>query len=60
LGEQAWRRLPLGGQPPLTRYVVSLLGKRITLDDSKARRELGYAPQVTFAEGIKALRAAAS
>jgi nucleoside-diphosphate-sugar epimerase len=59
LCEQAWRRLPLAGQPPLTRYLVSFLGKQVTLDDSKARRELGYAPRVTFAEGIEALQATA-
>jgi len=48
------------GEPMFTRYSVALLAKSQTFDQSKARRELGYAPQISMADGlqrtVKALR----
>ena len=53
--ETAWRVLPLPGAPPLTRFAVWASGLECTLDDSRARADLGYAPVVTREEGLAAL-----
>jgi nucleoside-diphosphate-sugar epimerase len=54
-GELAWRLLPLGGGPPLTRFGLWFASQECTLDDSKARRELGYVPVTTREEGLAGL-----
>ncbi len=54
-GELAWRLLPLRGEPPLTRFALWLASQECTLDDSKARRELGYAPVTTREQGLAGL-----
>jgi len=41
--------------PRMTRYGVRLVGCHCRYDIGKARRDLGYAPAVTFREGIKDL-----
>jgi nucleoside-diphosphate-sugar epimerase len=43
----------LGGEPTLTRYSVAVLGRTQTYDISAARRDLGYAPLVSVAEGVE-------
>lgn len=45
-------RLRGGGEPRLTLQAVASLGSSLTLDISAARRDLGYHPQVGFAEGV--------
>ncbi len=42
-------------EPRVTRHAVAALGLSLTLDISAARRDLGYQPQVTLAEGLAAL-----
>ena len=56
----AWRVFRLAGEPPLTRQLLQLIGHPLTLDIGKARRELGYAPVVSFADGLAAMRAGAA
>jgi nucleoside-diphosphate-sugar epimerase/glyoxylase-like metal-dependent hydrolase (beta-lactamase superfamily II) len=51
--EALWRLLGLPGEPPLTRYKASVLGYSQTYDISAARRDLGYAPQVPWEDGIE-------
>lgn len=41
-----------GREPLLTRYAVAILARTQTYDISAARRDLGYAPRVSVAEGI--------
>ncbi len=53
--EAAWRVLPLRGSPPVTRTFVALSGHEMTVDDSRARRDLGYAPVVTREDGLAGL-----
>jgi len=56
-GEGIWRLLRLKGAPPLTRHAVMVLSRDCTLDDAKARRELGYQPVIGFDEGLAKLAA---
>lgn len=55
LGETLWRALPLSGAPPLTRLVLQLFGTEVTLEDAKARRELGYRGVISIDAGLAAM-----
>ena len=50
--EAAWRLLPLHGRPPLTRLTVWVSGLETTIDITRAREELGYAPVKTIDQGL--------
>jgi nucleoside-diphosphate-sugar epimerase len=39
-------------RPPLTKTAFALMAHEVTVDDTKARRELGYAPRVTIDRGL--------
>jgi nucleoside-diphosphate-sugar epimerase len=56
--EAAWTLLPLRGEPPLTRFLAEQLATTHWYDMAPARRDFGYVPRVTFAEGLARLRAA--
>lgn len=51
--EYLHRGLALPREPKLTRYSAALFHYHQTLDISRARHELGYAPQVSIEEGIQ-------
>jgi nucleoside-diphosphate-sugar epimerase len=53
LMEVLYRLLPGQPEPPLTRYMVSVVAQSSTLDISAARRLLGYAPRVSIEEGFE-------
>jgi nucleoside-diphosphate-sugar epimerase len=57
VGEAAWRALPLPGAPPLTRMALWVASLECTIDISRARAELGYAPVVSIEEGLAGLSA---
>jgi nucleoside-diphosphate-sugar epimerase len=57
-GEAAWRRLHLGGQPPLTRFAFWVSTQECTIRIDKAREQLGYAPVRSLEEGLSELAAA--
>ncbi len=57
-GEATWSMLPLPGEPPVTRFAVWVSSQECTIDISKARAELGYAPIKTHEQGLAELRAA--
>ena len=44
LVEAAWTRLPLPGEPPVTRYRASLMHRDVVFDASAVREELGVTP----------------
>lgn len=50
--EKGYQLLRLSPEPILTRYTVCTLAFSQTLDISKAKKELGYRPKVTLADGI--------
>ena len=55
LCELGGRLLGLRAPPPVTRYGVRLLACDCRYDIGKARRELGYAPRVSFHQGLREL-----
>jgi len=57
--EAAWRVLPLKGRPPITRFAVWIASQECTIDISRARSELGYAPVKTREDGLAELSAEA-
>jgi nucleoside-diphosphate-sugar epimerase len=54
--ETLWRTLHLAKEPPLTRFAAALMSRDCTISSEKARRELGYTPVISRAEGLAALR----
>lgn len=56
-GEAAWRRLPLPGRPPLTRFAYWVSAQECTIRIDKAREQLGYVPVKSIADGLAELRA---
>jgi nucleoside-diphosphate-sugar epimerase len=56
--ETLWSTLRLHSEPPLSRTVVLLLGEEVTVNDAKARRELGYRERVTREQGLTEMVAA--
>jgi nucleoside-diphosphate-sugar epimerase len=56
--ELFWKLARKSGEPPVTRSAVRLIGDEVTVDDSKARREIGYAPVITREAGLEEIRRA--
>jgi nucleoside-diphosphate-sugar epimerase len=44
-------------RPPVTRTEIALVGGEVTVDDAKARRELGYRGKVSREAGLAEMRA---
>jgi nucleoside-diphosphate-sugar epimerase len=55
--EGAWKLLHRKERPPLTRFSVWVSALECTIDDSRARDELGYREVKTRQQGIEELRA---
>jgi len=53
--EAMWRILPLKGEPPMTRFVAKEMATDHWFDISAARKDLGYHPLMTVAEGVTEL-----
>ena len=53
--ETAWRVLPLPGRPPLTRFAYWAAALECTIDITRARTELGYAPVKDIDTGMREL-----
>ena len=53
--EAAYRVLGLKSEPPMTRFLAVQLGTSHWFDISAARRDLGYEPRVSTAEGMRRL-----
>lgn len=56
VGETVWDLFGLRTPPPATRMAVRLIGETVTVNDAKARRELGYVGRVTREQGLATLR----
>jgi nucleoside-diphosphate-sugar epimerase len=55
LCEFAWRVLRRVDEPPMTRFLAAQLATDHYFDLGRARRELGYSPQVSTKEGMQRL-----
>jgi nucleoside-diphosphate-sugar epimerase len=55
-GEALWGTFHLKGRPLLTRTALNLFFGEVTVNDAKARRELGYRALVTRSEGLAELQ----
>ena len=55
--ELLWHVLPLKGEPPMTRFLAAQLSHSHYYDISAARRDFGYDPQISTAEGMQRLQA---
>jgi len=53
--EVAWRIARLDGEPPMTRFLAEQLSTPHWYDISAARRDFGYVPAVSTAEGLQRL-----
>lgn len=53
--EFLWDTLPLPGKPPVTRMAIALIGREVTVNDAKARREMDYQNVISREDGLKAL-----
>ena len=53
--ETLWRLLPLRGEPPMTRFVASELAHDHWFDPAAAKRDFGYAPHLSMADGMAQL-----
>src|SRR3954452_6733349 len=53
--EGSWKLLRLKSHPPLTRFTVWVSALECTIDDSRAREEMGYKPVKTREEGLAEL-----
>ena len=57
LAEAVWNTFKLQSEPPVTRFLVSQLSTAHWYDISAARRDLGYEPEVSYADGMVRLKA---
>jgi nucleoside-diphosphate-sugar epimerase len=55
--EAVWPPLGLETEPPITYTAIKLIGEEVTVNDAKARRELGYEGRFTREEGLNELSA---
>ena len=55
--ERVYKLFRLSGEPPMTRFVASQLSTSHWYDISAAKRDLGYEPRVTVADGLLRLGA---
>jgi nucleoside-diphosphate-sugar epimerase len=58
--ETAWKALKRSGRPPLTRFAVWVSALECTIDDSRARSELGYREVKTREQGLDEMRSGAT
>ncbi len=50
-----WRTFGLKSKPPVAPIMIRLMGREFSVDDSKARTELGYKNAISIKEGIAEL-----
>jgi nucleoside-diphosphate-sugar epimerase len=53
--ETAYRVLRVRSEPPMTRFLAAQLGTSHYFNIARARRDFGYEPRVTLAEGMRRL-----
>jgi nucleoside-diphosphate-sugar epimerase len=56
LMEMIWQTFKLKGSPPVTITAIKLIGEEVTVNDDKARREIGYRSLVSREEGLAMMK----
>lgn len=56
VSELLWNFLPLPGHPLITRQELLLAGREVTVNDAKARQELGYEGKMTLQAGLREMQ----
>ncbi len=51
--EPIWRALKIKSAPPITKFTAHIMSRECTLNDTKARAELGYSPIISRKDGLK-------
>jgi len=59
LCEVAWKTLRLNSEPPVTRFSVEQLATAHWFDTRASKRDFGYCPIISIAEGLEILRRSA-
>ncbi|MEE9373304.1 MAG: NAD-dependent epimerase/dehydratase family protein [Saprospiraceae bacterium] len=54
--ESVWRLFNIKKDPFITRFAADIMSVECTINIDKARKELGYQPQISFKEGLKAMK----
>ena len=54
--EKVWKLFGIQKRPPVTRDALNLVGSDNRFPIDRAQRELGYAPRVSYEEGLKHIR----
>jgi nucleoside-diphosphate-sugar epimerase len=54
--EAIWKLLAIEKRPPITREALNLVGSDNRIPIDRIRKELGYEPQISYAEGLKRTR----
>ncbi|MDX1497114.1 MAG: NAD-dependent epimerase/dehydratase family protein [Salinisphaeraceae bacterium] len=54
--EGLWDALGIKRPPPITRFVVAVIGQEVTINDNKARQELGYVGRVSRQAGLASIK----
>lgn len=53
--EGTWRLFNIKRAPPMTRFAISMMSSTVTIDDRRARAELGYSPVISVEDGLAAM-----
>jgi len=53
--EFIWNTFDLKGNPPISTIIAHIMGTEFTINDSKARKELGYQDIISVSEGLQQL-----
>ncbi|MBL9104076.1 MAG: NAD-dependent epimerase/dehydratase family protein [Myxococcales bacterium] len=53
--EGTWRLFKIKRAPPMTRFAISMMSSTVTIDDRRARAELGYTPVISVEDGLAAM-----
>jgi len=55
IAEVLWKGLPLGGEPPITRFMASALARSHWYDMGPAARDIGYAARVSMDDARRSI-----
>ncbi|EPG75229.1 3-beta hydroxysteroid dehydrogenase/isomerase family protein [Leptospira fainei serovar Hurstbridge str. BUT 6] len=54
--EGIWNLFRIQSEPPLMRFATDIMAKECTIKIDKAKRELGYVPKISVAQGLIAMK----